>query len=318
MFCGADSRRPLPSALVAGQQPNIGKRIVMIVDFHTHIFPPEIKKQRTLYWQRSTWFSELYERKKAKLATAEDLLAEMDASGVDISVACGFPWDDPVICRDCNDYLLETAGRFPGKIIAFGSVSPAFPEQAAAEAERILSAGMRGIGELNADGQGFEVTDEILLHPLVEVLEKHNAPLMIHTSEPVGHYYPGKGRTAPDLIFRLAKTFPNLKIVAAHWGGGLPFYELMPEVGEHAKNIYYDTAASPYLYRADIFKAVLHMVDINRVLYGTDFPLIRQARLLKQIRSVRLPARAEAKILGGNASALLHLGAGIPPVFSRV
>lgn len=290
----------------------------MIIDFHTHIFPPEVKKRRTLYWQRSTWFSELYERKRAKLATAEDLIAEMDGSGVDVSVACGFPWDDPVICHDCNDYLLDAANRFPGRIVAFGSVSPAFPQQAAEEAERILSAGMRGIGELNADGQGFDIADELLLGPLVEVLENRDVPLMIHTSEPVGHYYPGKGRTVPDLIFRLAKSWPDLKIVAAHWGGGLPFYELMPEVAQHAKNIYYDAAASPYLYRADIFQAVLHMVDARRVLYGTDYPLIRQTRLLKQIRSLQLPSDVEAKILGLNAVALLHLPAGIPPVFSRV
>lgn len=279
----------------------------MIIDAHTHIFPPEVRKKRSLYWQQSTWFSELYERRKAKLATAEDLIAEMDSSGVHASVACGFPWDDPFICRDCNDYLLDAAARFPGRIIAFGSVQPALPDEAAAEAERILQAGMRGIGELNPDGQGFDLGDAFLLRPLVEVLQAHQAPVMVHTSEPVGHDYPGKGRTGPGVVFKLAKRFPRLKIIAAHWGGGLPFYELMPEVADGAKNIYYDAAASPYLYRPEVFRAVLMMVEAERVLFGTDYPLLRQGKLLKLIRSLQLAPDVEAKILGDNAAELLQL-----------
>ena len=263
----------------------------MLIDFHTHIFPPEIREKRTLYWQRSAWFSELYSQKKAKLATAEDLIAEMDASGVAVSVACGFPWDDAEICRFCNDYLIDVAARYPGRIIGLASVQPTDPEAAALEAERCIKAGMRGVGELNPDGQGFDLRNHEALAPLVRVLEANNAVMMLHTNEIVGHYYPGKGKTGPDTVYRFAEHFPGLKIVASHWGGGLLFYELMPEVHKALANVYYDTAASCFLYRPEVFQAAISLVDSKKVLHGTDYPLVRQTRILKQIKALNLPAR---------------------------
>ena len=65
-------------------------------------------------------------------------------------------------------------------------------------------------------------------------------PVVIHSSEPVGHSYPGKGNTPPDKLLAFINNFPNNKIICAHWGGGLPFYDLMPEVNENLKNVYVD------------------------------------------------------------------------------
>jgi len=47
-----------------------------------------------------------------------------------------------------------------------------------------------------------------------------------------------------------------LKIVCAHWGGGLPFYALMPEVGKSFTNVFFDTAATVFLYQPQIFEQV--------------------------------------------------------------
>jgi uncharacterized protein len=279
----------------------------MIIDFHTHIFPPEIREKRTLYWQKSAWFSELYSQKKTKLATAEDLIAEMDSSGVQTSVACGFPWDDPEICRFCNDYLLDVTSRYPGRILALASVQPAEPESAALEAERCVKAGMHGVGELNPDGQGFDLRNAAALTSLIDVLTANKAVMMLHTNETLGHYYAGKGKTGPDLVYRFAEQYPDLKLVTAHWGGGLLFYELMPEVHKALANVYYDTAASCFLYRPEVFKVAVDMVDPKKVLYGTDFPLVRQTRILKQIKELGLPKDVEETILWRGAAELLNL-----------
>ncbi len=66
----------------------------MLIDFHTHIFPPYIRDHRERYCARDPWFNELYSNPQASMASAEDLIAEMDASGVDISVAFSFGWTD--------------------------------------------------------------------------------------------------------------------------------------------------------------------------------------------------------------------------------
>ena len=59
----------------------------MIVDFHTHIFPPWLKERRQLYIERDSTFAELYKNPEAKIATAEDLLIEMEEDGIEMSVA---------------------------------------------------------------------------------------------------------------------------------------------------------------------------------------------------------------------------------------
>src|SRR5205085_2434991 len=76
----------------------------------------------------------------------------------------------------------------------------------------------------------------------------------------------------------------GLRVVLAHWGGGLPFYELMPEVAELARGVAYDSAASAYLYDWRVFRQVAAIVGAERVLFATDYPLSRPGRYVKQIR----------------------------------
>ena len=95
--------------------------------------------------------------------------------------------------------------------------------------------------------------------------------------------------------------------MCAHWGGGLPFYSLMPEVGASLGNVYFDTAASPLLYEARIFEAAAALIGAGRILLGSDYALLRPRRLLAQVRESALPAGDRDAILGGNAAKLLRL-----------
>jgi len=61
----------------------------MIIDFHTHIFPQEVRENREEYLTRDRTFAEMYANPKAKIATAEELLQSRDEHGVDVSVALG-------------------------------------------------------------------------------------------------------------------------------------------------------------------------------------------------------------------------------------
>ena len=135
-----------------------------------------------------------------------------------------------------------------------------------------------------------DFTQKEAMQPLVEVLREHQLILLTHASEPVGHIYPGKGSVTPDMLYPFITNFPDLPVVCAHWGGGLPFYALMPEVKEALKNVYFDTAASPFLYRPGIYSQVSQLVGAERILFGTDYPLLPPGRLLREIDSAG-PAR---------------------------
>ena len=279
----------------------------MIVDFHAHVFPDAARERRDQLTARDPWFAALYGRPDRRLARAEDVLAAMDAAGVDRTVLVGFPWRDSGLCALHNDYLLACVARYPDRLLGLAIVQPTAGAAAAQELDRCLRAGLMGCGELGPDGQGFRLDSAHDLGPIAEVLIAAERPLLTHTSEPLGHAYPGKGTVWPPQVLAAAQNFPALLIVAAHWGGGLPFYELMPEVAAALGNVYYDTAASTYLYRFDIFRQVAAVAGARRILWATDFPLLGQARFLERTRAAGLSEADLALALGGNAARLLRL-----------
>ena len=145
------------------------------------------------------------------------------------------------------------------------------------------------------------------MEPFSKLLLEHGMFLLLHSSEPVGHIYPGKGVATPEKLYGFIMNFQDLPVVCAHWGGGLPFYALMPEVREILKNTYFDTAASPFLYRPEIYLHVSRIIGADRILLGSDYPLMPPSRLLKEIDSIGLPKESRNDILSGNARRLLGL-----------
>ena len=279
----------------------------MIVDFHTHVFPPRIKKNRDKYIDNDPCFAILYSDSKAKLATADELIASMDKDGVDVAVIANSGWATHELCVETNDYILESIARYPQRLIGFCGVQLNSYDAAIAEIERCVEGGIEGIGELRSDLQLFDLRDEELVKPFVEILRKHELILLTHASEPVGHGYPGKGNITPDVLYPFITSFPDLTIVCAHWGGGLPFYALMPEIKQAMHNIFFDTAASPFLYSPQIYSQVIQLVGADKILFGSDYPLLTQSRVLNEIGSLDIPEETKNMILSSNAQRLLDI-----------
>jgi uncharacterized protein len=276
----------------------------MIIDFHTHVFHPKLKADRRRYLSDAV-FGVLYASERARLATVEDLIGAMDRDGIDKSVAVNVSWGRQSLCVETNDYLMECAARFPARIVAFGTVNLAEGDSALREIERCSRGGLAGIGEMRLNRDWFDETNEARQREFVMTLKSLGMALLVHASEPVGHEYPGKGDTTPEILYRLICRFPDLRLVCAHWGGGLPFYGLMPEVKKALEGVMFDTAASPYLYEAQIYREVIRILGAERILFGSDFPLLPASRLLKQIKGLGLAPDQEEAILSGNAVRLL-------------
>jgi predicted TIM-barrel fold metal-dependent hydrolase len=279
----------------------------VIIDFHTHVFPPEIKKHRNKYVERDPCFAILYSDPKARIATADELIASMDEAGVDISVILNIGWTTHELCLETNDYIIDAVSRYPERLVGFGAVQPQSPKAAAAEIERCAKAGMKGVGEMRPDIQLFDLGDEMIMNPLAEVLKANKLVLLLHASEPIGHEYPGKGGITPDILYPFITSFPDLTVVCAHWGGGLPFYALMPEVKKAMGNVYFDSAASPFLYTPEIYSQVIQLVGADKVLFGSDYPLLAQKRLLNEIEALGLAEESQSRLLAGNALKLLGI-----------
>ena len=279
----------------------------MIIDFHTHIFPSAICQNRELFFQSEPAFKLLYQSAKSRLIGAIELLDAMDENEVNKSVIFGFPWKNPETFRMHNDYIMEMVQKYPRRFAGLGCFDPS-ADQAVAETERCLEGGLVGIGELAFYQAGIDELALKQLGPIMKMCTDRDLPVLIHTNEPVGHAYHGKTPITLAQIYRLIKRFSETKIVLAHWGGGLFFYSLMKrDVKESLVNVFFDTAASPFLYDPEIYQLAVRLLGDHKILFGSDYPLLSPARYFAEIRETGLTKSQIDKICGGNAEKLLKL-----------
>lgn len=280
----------------------------MIIDSHVHVFPEKIKKDRSEYFKNEPEFKLLYDSSKARICTIDDLIPSMDTCQVDMSIICGFPWRSPELAKQNNDVVIDAVQKYPDRIKGLACFDAAW-DGAADETQRGINAGLCGAGELAFYLSGIDKAALIALDPVMAVLRDNgNLPCMIHTNEPVGHYYPGKTPITLEQIYTLARTFPDNKIILAHWGGGILFYNIMKkETKTVLKNIWYDTAASPFLYDPQIYDIAVDAGVADKVLLGTDFPLLTPDRYYKDIDKSNITPLQKEQILGENAAALFKV-----------
>ena len=279
----------------------------MIIDFHTHILPPVIKANRARYLAKDAAFAAIYSSEKAVIATVEDLISSMDRNGIDISVIVNYSWTTVDFCVETNNYILDAVTKYPKRLVGFCSVHSLTDDNALKEIERCAKAGAKGLGELRIDALYQNGAQQVTLAPLADTLLKTKFMVLVHSSEPIGHRYPGKGSATPDMLYKFINELNDICVICAHWGGGLPFYDLMPEVQSALESVYYDTAASPFLYQPEIYNVVAQLAGSDRILFGSDYPLMPQSRIINEIRDSGLSGEDCEEILSTNARRLLRI-----------
>ncbi len=279
----------------------------MIIDFHTHIFPKAIRENREKYFPSEPAFKLLYDSPGSKLVGAKEIVAAMDEQGVDRSVVFGFPWKDSATFKLQNDYVMEVVTRYPERLVGLCCFDP-FNKAAVEEAKRCLDGGLSGIGEIAFYESGIDGDVRDKLDPLMEICREKDLPFLIHTNEPIGHMYPGKTPNTLKQIYDLINRYSENKIVLAHWGGGIFFFNLLKkEVKERFKNVYFDTAASPFLYDPEIYRYAVEIAGVDKILFGSDFPLLKPARYFKEFENADLTRAQIEAISGLNAAKLFNL-----------
>lgn len=279
----------------------------MRIDVHTHIFPPDIVRDRTRYTQGEPVFKLLYDSPKARIVSSEGLLEGMDRDGIDRAVVFGFPWENTELSRWHNDYVLESAARHHPRLIPLGCVNP-LSDGAVEEARRCLSNGAGGLGEIAIYGSCEKSRALEAFEGLVSSCRASQGLLLVHANEPVGHMYPGKAPLGLDFYYELARLASGMPLIFAHWGGGLCFFEsLKKEAPEVLSQVYYDTAASPFLYRPSIYRLALQIVGKEKILFGSDYPLLAPGRYTAELEEASLSSDEIDHILGRNAERIFQI-----------
>ncbi len=294
----------------------------MIVDMHIHMYPAHVRAN-PVAWAKEAgepyWGALMGDNPAGTTVqgwvTIEQLIADMDAAGVEKVVMQGIYFQHLENCVAQNNWYIDWCKRYPDRLLGFATVQPLAGKQALDEIRRAVDRGLCGIGEILPYAQGHTIRHDAFL-AVVELAIELDIPLCLHGAEPVGHHYPGRAYTPLDDYVWLAQQYPNLKLILAHLGGLLPFYELNRRVKKIMRNVFYDTAAVPLLYQPQVYKLIVQVVGSHKILYGSDYPLLlypRQSRvpnfssLLNEIKNSGLTLPDLSLILGNNARRLLSL-----------
>ena len=270
------------------------------VDFHIHVYPPEVIRDAESLSLREPYFNALIHNRVHRWATLEDLLDRMERDDVERAVVGGFAFRDLGLCKLCNDYIIEGVRKHPDRLSGLCLVPP-LARGASEEILRCADAGLVGVGELFPEGQNIDISDREQTWRLAGVLHEAGLFVLWHTAEPVGHEYAGKGNVGPREAAAFCRHHPEVRTVFAHLGGGLWLYELMPEMRLYLTHARYDLAALPWLYEPAVLRTIVGAGLTHKFLMGTDFPILDSSRYERMFADSGIGEEAAERIARLNA-----------------
>ena len=244
-----------------------------LIDHHVHLYPAELNRDPA-GWAAARgeahWARLCARRRKSgepvqEFPDVDGLLRAMDAAGVARAVLLGWYWEKQDTCAWHNRAMAAWVRAHADRLSAYATIQPAAAaENVESELKRAREEGLSGIGELSPQSVGARMDAEGLAKAL-ELAAEWGWPVNLHVTDPVGRAYPGKIETPAEDFNGLAKRWPTVEFVLAHWAGGY-------DVREH-RNVWVDTAAAPLIYGGAAWAMRGRTVRAEQVLFGSDYPL---------------------------------------------
>jgi uncharacterized protein len=279
---------------------------VRAIDFHVHLPTPEWLDVSMRGYVEA---AEAYFRSKVARRTLEELAHDYESLDV---LAVLLAWDAETATsrpRVPNELVAQACRDHPKAFVGFGSVDPLKGDAAVEELERVADLGMRGV-KLHPSLQAFAPDDERFF-PLYERCEDLGLIVLFHTgTSGIGAGQPGGQGIRLDYArpIRLdapAAAFPDLKIIAAHFG--YPWHLELLAMALHKTNLYIDISGwAPRYIPAEVMRDMKGRLQ-DQFVFGSDYPFISPQRCLEELASLDIPETVLQKVLAGNGKRLLGL-----------
>lgn len=267
----------------------------MIIDVHTHVFPDNIAARAVASLAKAANIE------PNTNGTSADTLRVMDRAGIDKAILVSVATKREQM-RTINDFLKTKEND---RFVAFGAIYPVTENECneiLCEAEYIKKLGFKGI-KMHPEYQNFYPDDESLF-PFYDLCSSLELAITFHAGEDIGFKPPYHG--IPERFSNLAKSFPNLKIICAHFGGWKRWDETLEYLSEH-KNVYYDTAfCSKYLYRT-LAERLINKKGAENIMLGSDLPWEDPRDSIRFIDTLKITALEKDMIFGGNAKQIFKI-----------
>jgi uncharacterized protein len=208
-----------------------------------------------------------------------------------------------------NAEVLEAARNNPDVMIPFASVDPHKGKLGVREAREWIEAGARGF-KFHPNTQAFWPNDRTF-YPLYEVIAAAGLIALFHSGTTgIGAGMPGGGGVRlkysnPMCIDDVAADFPELKIILAH--PSFPWQEEALAIAVHKPNVYIDLSGWSPKYFPEILIQYTNTRLKDKMLFGSDFPLIAPDRWLKDFEKLPIKDEVRPLVLKHNAAKLLGL-----------
>jgi predicted TIM-barrel fold metal-dependent hydrolase len=276
------------------------------IDFHVHLPTPEWLDVSMAGYVEA---AEAYFRSTVSRRSLEELADEyrqLDMMAVllawDAETATGRP-------RLTNEFVASAVIAFPDVFTGFGSVDPRKGKRAVAELDEIAALGLKGV-KFHPSIQAFAPDDEAHW-PIYARCQELRLATLFHTgTSGMGAGQPGGqgirlDYARPIRLDAVAAAFPDLQVVAAHFG--FPWHLEMLAIALHKTNVWIDISGwAPRYLPPEVVRDMRGRLQ-DRFLFGSDYPFIQPERCLEELRQLDLPAPVLEKILAGNARRLLGL-----------
>jgi len=276
------------------------------IDFHVHLPTPEWLDVSMKGYVEA---AESYFRSRVARKTLEELAREYESLDV---VAVLLAWDAETATgrpRVPNELVAQAAREFPKSFVGFGSVDPLKGDRAVEELDRIADLGLKGV-KLHPSLQGFAPSDE-RFWPLYERCQDLGLILLFHTgTSGIGAGQPGGqgiriDLARPILLDPPAAAFPDLRIIAAHFG--YPWHLELLAMALHKTNVYIDISGwAPRYIPSDVMRDLKGRLQ-DQFLFGSDYPFIQPQRCLDELATLDIPPPVLDKLLVRNGKRLLGI-----------
>jgi predicted TIM-barrel fold metal-dependent hydrolase len=209
-----------------------------------------------------------------------------------------------------NDEILAAAAQNPDVMIPFASVDPSRGTEALDEARRLIAAGARGF-KLHPPVQQFHANDR-MAYPFYEIVAEARLPIIFHTGHSgIGTGMPGGGGIRlkygnPMDIDDVAVDFPDMPIILAH--PSFPWQDEAISICLHKPEVFIDLSGWSPKYFSPVLIQYANTLLRNKVLFGSDFPMIKPDRWLADFEQIPIRDEVRPLILKENAARLFGLG----------
>ncbi len=208
-----------------------------------------------------------------------------------------------------NEEVLEAARNNPDVMIPFASVDPHKGKLGVREAREWIDAGAKGF-KFHPNTQAFWPNDRSF-YPLYEVIAEAGLIALFHSGTTgIGAGMPGGGGVRlkysnPMCVDDVAADFPELNIILAH--PSFPWQEEALAIAVHKPNVYIDLSGWSPKYFPEILIQYTNTRLKDKMLFGSDFPLIAPDRWLADFQKLPIKDDVRPRVLKDNAARLLGL-----------